>query len=145
SQAETYVKSIVKIPTPAQQAKGITRSFSTNYQTAYNRLRQGSMSDQAARTLLDSYFPKGTAGRGWLTNEQQNVLKKYVSKNQMDVGAGQTTIQQAKPYVSGGFAYLSPAQARNLQANGQLPAGKEVDNDTGPKIKGFPPGTKLWA
>lgn len=129
SQAETYVKSIVKTPTPSQQAKGVQSVYSANYTTAYKRLVQGGMGDVQARTLLDSYYPKGAGGRNWLTNEEQAVLKPYVHNQPMDMAGGLTAIKQigviGETTANGKkYGVLGANQAAILKAHNALPKGQ---------------------
>lgn len=89
------------------------------YQQAYNRLKTsltlGGMNpkdaDANARAYLDTSYPKGQNGRGWLTNEERAALTKAGVQN--FVGKYQ------------GHPYIATTQAAALQKAGLLPPGEK--------------------
>jgi hypothetical protein len=87
-----------------------------NYQRAYNLLLPHLTGtkvqrDAQARQLLDTYYQKGQFGRGWLTNEQQQALKKLG--------------RFAPARMFQGHGYITMYQADGLNQAGMLPAGAQ--------------------
>lgn len=93
-----------------------------SYQQAYKRLRAMHVPDATARTMLDTRWKRGERGRPWLSTTERNLLK----------GA---RVKATASYYQG-YAYLTDAQVKVLQAAGALPAGEWVT----PRAKGFPTG-----
>lgn len=90
------------------------RSGKLGFQQAYNRLRALHVGDVDARHLLATVYKRGEQGRGWLTNEEQAVLK---------------SIPQLTPHAHRykGVGFLDRNQAAALQRLGLLPPGSWQD------------------
>lgn len=90
------------------------RTGKLGFQQAYNRLRALHVTDVDARHLLASAYKRGEQGRGWLTNEEQAVLKSQ-----------RGLVPHAHRYKGVGF--LDRGQAAVLQRLGLLPPGSWQD------------------
>lgn len=100
-----------------------------DYQKAYQYLTSHGVDDQTARSDLATVYPKGWHGRAWLTNEEQAVLKPYLSRQPMTMPGGFASIKQMGiigETSSGGKTYgvLGANQAAILKAHNALPKGQ---------------------
>jgi hypothetical protein len=80
-----------------------------NYTQAYQRLRSFGISDQKARTLLNTAYQRGEQGRAWVSNEEQAALK--------------TAGLPAKATVINGHGVFNRKQYQALKAAKKLPPG----------------------
>jgi hypothetical protein len=127
----TQVNSFVKgLSLTQHQYDPTTRTSQTtvtghkmNYQAAYNYLTRHGVSDVDARAALDTTYQRGQDGRGWLTNEQRQVLAQG-SKN--IAGPRLPNFTKAKVVTIQGerVGYLDPTQVGILNARGLTPRGE---------------------
>ena len=86
------VSKTVRAPNPDANGNPVVKTVKTqqgqlSFEQAYKRLTAMGVADKTARQYLQTAYQRGEQGRGWLTNEQRNILKKsgrqsYVAKYQ---------------------------------------------------------------
>ena len=113
------VRQTVALPNPDKNGNPIyktvtKRTGALKFQQAYNRLRALHVSDIDARHLLATVYKRGEQGRGWLTNEEQTVLRSQ-----------RGLVPRAHVYKGVGF--LDRNQYAALQRLGLHPPGHWVD------------------
>jgi hypothetical protein len=90
-------------------------TYPVTFTAALKRLTTwGGMTDAEARQTLQSVYPRGTAGRGWLTNEEQAALRKAGLQS----AAGVKTVKGYAP-----IGFLTINQHNALKGLGMLPDG----------------------
>jgi hypothetical protein len=133
---DTYKKVTTRNPTTGTSVSRNVPgqpTYAMNFHQALKRLTTwGGVSDAQARAYLQSVYPRGAAGRAWLTNEEQNALRKW-GRTVSGPGAGRAATVIRKSLL--GSAYLTPQQYRALTA-----AGFQIPGHPGTS----PAGTRIW-